>query len=340
MNRDDRTKAQKLRDAFLLHALFLEGVRNWQKSLFKPTAAAIAVAIRKILSDMRMNFKDVTRKQIVKLVRLIRNVLYAELSNFKAVMLQQLQIFMGKDVDVFQIILSSITGIPFSQAGGDWSSAYGPKAANGTKDGNALLWAAILNLPMAATGLTVVQTIDGFNDFATAQILKAVNIAYADNSDTTALEASLFSDENDTTSVLDRIGDAASGAGSTAFGFVSSQANIAVSSVYFQQYQWCSVVDSRTTEICQSRNDNIYTYGEGPEPPAHINCRSTIIPYDADNGDADTSQSFTNWVDGLPQELQDELFSQTAQNANQINPINAKLLSVDEFDSKASAMLR
>jgi len=41
---------------------------------------------------------------------------------------------------------------------------------------------------------------------------------------------------------------------------------------------WVSVLDSRTTPICQSRDGKVYLVGQGPRPPAHINCRSVITP--------------------------------------------------------------
>jgi SPP1 gp7 family putative phage head morphogenesis protein len=42
--------------------------------------------------------------------------------------------------------------------------------------------------------------------------------------------------------------------------------------------QWVSVLDHRTTPICQSRDGNLYEKGEGPRPPAHPGCRSTMAP--------------------------------------------------------------
>jgi len=38
--------------------------------------------------------------------------------------------------------------------------------------------------------------------------------------------------------------------------------------------RWISTLDSRTTPICQSRDNNLYPINEGPRPPAHIACRS------------------------------------------------------------------
>ncbi|HBD10832.1 MAG TPA: hypothetical protein DCZ13_01720 [Porticoccaceae bacterium] len=43
------------------------------------------------------------------------------------------------------------------------------------------------------------------------------------------------------------------------------------------RYEWVSTLDSRTTFVCMSRDGEVYRHGEGPLPPAHWACRSTII---------------------------------------------------------------
>lgn len=42
--------------------------------------------------------------------------------------------------------------------------------------------------------------------------------------------------------------------------------------------QWISVLDARTSSICQDLNNQVFKVDEGPRPPAHPNCRSTTIP--------------------------------------------------------------
>lgn len=42
--------------------------------------------------------------------------------------------------------------------------------------------------------------------------------------------------------------------------------------------RWVSTLDTRTSEICISRDGQVYPVGEGPRPPAHPNCRSTTVP--------------------------------------------------------------
>jgi len=44
-------------------------------------------------------------------------------------------------------------------------------------------------------------------------------------------------------------------------------------------YRWISTLDNRTTFICMSRDNKVYTnVGVDPMPPAHWGCRSTTIP--------------------------------------------------------------
>lgn len=43
-------------------------------------------------------------------------------------------------------------------------------------------------------------------------------------------------------------------------------------------YRWVSVLDNRTTLLCQSLDGQVFEIGNGPLPPAHPQCRSTTMP--------------------------------------------------------------
>ncbi|RRN80390.1 phage head morphogenesis protein [Pseudoxanthomonas sp. SGD-10] len=43
-------------------------------------------------------------------------------------------------------------------------------------------------------------------------------------------------------------------------------------------YRWVSTLDGRTTETCRALDGRVFKVGEGPLPPLHPNCRSTIVP--------------------------------------------------------------
>ena len=52
------------------------------------------------------------------------------------------------------------------------------------------------------------------------------------------------------------------------------------------RYKWVATLDSRTSLICASRDQQIYeNIDENPKPPAHFNCRSTITWVIADEFD-------------------------------------------------------
>lgn len=42
-------------------------------------------------------------------------------------------------------------------------------------------------------------------------------------------------------------------------------------------YRWISILDNKTSQICRSLDGQVFLFGEGPIPPAHPNCRSSII---------------------------------------------------------------
>ena len=45
-----------------------------------------------------------------------------------------------------------------------------------------------------------------------------------------------------------------------------------------KKVQWVSTLDARTSDVCISRDNKVYPEGEGPRPPAHHQCRSTVVP--------------------------------------------------------------
>lgn len=67
----------------------------------------------------------------------------------------------------------------------------------------------------------------------------------------------------------------------TAVQHVATQARVATlnaNSDLIVRYRWISTLDSRTSDQCQALDQQEFELGEGPLPPAHPNCRSTIVP--------------------------------------------------------------
>lgn len=110
-----------------------------------------------------------------------------------------------------------------------------------------------------------------------------------------------------------------------------------------QAVEWVSTLDSKTTAQCRTLDGRRVKLTEGPRPPIHINCRSTVVAVTrfgalfskdgtrASVGDSGPQQvradlSYYDWLTQQPAAFQDKT----------IGPVRAKFLrdgglSVDRF---------
>jgi SPP1 gp7 family putative phage head morphogenesis protein len=86
------------------------------------------------------------------------------------------------------------------------------------------------------------------------------------------------------------------------------------------RYQFVATLDSRTSIQCAANDGKTFPLGEGPMPPLHPNCRSTVIPYTGDepignrasvNGPVPAGTNFRGWLEDQPQFVQDEVLGKT-----------------------------
>jgi SPP1 gp7 family putative phage head morphogenesis protein len=78
----------------------------------------------------------------------------------------------------------------------------------------------------------------------------------------------------------------------------------------FTAVRWNSVLDARTTAICRARSGKIYKIDDGPRPPAHWGCRSTItavLPGD----DSVKDETYQTWLKRQDADFQDEVLGPT-----------------------------
>jgi len=78
-----------------------------------------------------------------------------------------------------------------------------------------------------------------------------------------------------------------------------------VNSDIIDRYEWRSTLDTRTTPICQSRDGNIYNTGDGPQPPAHVSCRSTTTGI-LKGQEPPKRKTYKEWLAEQPPDVQDE----------------------------------
>jgi SPP1 gp7 family putative phage head morphogenesis protein len=108
-----------------------------------------------------------------------------------------------------------------------------------------------------------------------------------------------------------------------------------------EQYQWVSTLDSHTTIECQSLDGQIFTLGEGPQPPIHIGCRSTTIAVvpgldqldegatrSSVDGPVPADQTYYEWLADQP-----DSFQNAALGVTRADLFRDGGLSADEFAS-------
>lgn len=88
-----------------------------------------------------------------------------------------------------------------------------------------------------------------------------------------------------------------------------------------QGEEWTAVLDGRTTLVCSGRDGKVYPVGQGPQPPAHYNCRSVRVPVvdqrfaalregatrASIDGPVSSQRTYSGWLKDQPKSFQDEV---------------------------------
>ena len=116
--------------------------------------------------------------------------------------------------------------------------------------------------------------------------------------------------------------------------------------VFYEKYQWISTIDAVTTHVCRSRHLKVYTYGKGPKPPAHHNCRSKIVGIAGDLSNQ-APRTFYEWLKSQPRALVSDMLTKseadaiangTAKAADYAAFRNVKRLTPAAFGRKVNMM--
>ena len=211
---------------------------------------------------------------------------------------------------------------------------FGIASVTGNND---RLWSAVTNAPIPANGIYLVPFIKTFSTSAQAGVENIVRKAWA-NGWTLEETISAITGEDarqGASSQLQRVGVQASAVVATAVQHVAAIVGAGVVSALFGWYMWHSVMDSRTTEICSSRNHKRYRYGVGPIPPAHIRCRSHIAPIVGMDDIA--AESFYTWVIRQPADVQNDILGEDV--ADELRNGNLKQSDLPKFESRQALTL-
>jgi hypothetical protein len=253
-------------------------------------------------------------------------------ADFNRIMVQlrtRLVAVFGKETSRFNSVMRDLSDIEVSLFQRIFRADTGQRIAVD----NASVWAKARNRDIAATGGNMARA---ERQFMNATINVVENLArrgYADKLDTKDVLNSIRGTQarGFRNGGFARVKSWADSYSTTITQHVGSSAKYETSSNYYDEYDWISILDEVTTQICIDRAYQRYKYGEGPIPPAHYFCRSEIVPV---SEGAPARQSFVDWLRGQPGEFLSDVFKAGRRDLD-----NVKVITLDEFKGKLEFIL-
>jgi hypothetical protein len=278
---------------------------------------------------------EFTRAELSDFVRRFQNAQQNFYSLYTNKLIVLLRKFLAVDVAMNKAVIENVTGQTTTQrytdrTMADEPSILGPAAVKGTKKANDKLWASLSAAPIPANGMTLSQMLNSFSAKSTIDTRNLLMQGYANASSV----SETFDGIVGTNDAAFRNGLFAqfitrnNAVLATALQHISRYNFSAIASVYFNEYEWVSIMDGHTTDICILRNGNIYVYGQGPIPPAHWGCRSNDVPRFEDGAAHDVPPSFYDWISNQPDHVVSDMLGST-----KLSDIRNGLIDTPAFSS-------
>lgn len=312
----------ELLNVIVRHQIYLEGLKNGRNAELVKTIATLDKELRVKLAFVKYdNLGDMSRSALNKLVLELKRVARTVFDVWLNELIRWLEEYCSIDADFWRFAYT----------------AYDPSRAEEINEApeDDAIFAAGMAFPMAATGLLTLAFLKGYSTLATEKIGQAVVMSYANAETPKQLMERLSGtpearNRNGLLQQFNRQGQAVT---NTVIQHIAAQTNASIASLAWPLYLWCSVIDDGTTNICLSRNGKVYRYGEGPLPPAHIGCRSSVIPFDG--GSAPEMPRFKMWASAQPEAFVKDAFDGKPPSSYE----GSKAISLDEFRAKRSLIL-
>ena len=356
---------KRLYDISTRLAVYVEDVKVYQAKQFNFVLRAINEVLKDLLLRVRYRTLDgLSKAQLNNLIVELRDSQSKIYSDYTEKLIKQLKDFMSVDLEVnrrawvtgyieldsdeSEKTISDENAVQFilENKDSEVNPLYGIAAVTGSDE---RIWSQVVNSPIPANGLYLLPFIKTFTTSAQAGVESLIRKAWANRWTVDETLRELTGEQGQrqgTPSQLARVNQQASSVVHTATAHVASIVAAGVMSAVFGRYVWVSVIDGNTTEICLSRSGNVYRFGEGPLPPAHIRCRSHVAPKIA--GSDLIEETFYTWLARQPIEVQDDVLGQDGGEAIRDGRLKAadipkydsnKPLSYEEFRRKIKEIL-
>jgi len=327
---------QAILDATIRHAVFLEQLKSGEVAKFGPFLKEIDRSIRERLT--RADLTDYTVARLERLLSEVDSLLlgifnrYSDKLNLDLIDIANYE----AEFEATSLTRAAPVGVSFDAA----------------LPGAAAIRTAILTNPLSVRGADggklLKSFIDGFTTTERQRVTGAIRQGFFEGQTNFQIIKKIRGTKalqyND--GILATTSRNAGAVVRTAVQHVATQARMETlkeNSDVVQAVEWISTLDSKTTAQCRTLDKHRFKLTEGPRPPIHINCRSTVVAVTrfsalfakdatrASIGDGGAQQvradlSYYDWLKQQPAAFQDKA----------IGPVRAKLfreggLSIERF---------
>lgn len=327
-------------DAQVRHQVFIERLKSGEVAKFAPFLKQIDKAIRERLSGD--DITDFTRARLERLLEAVDGLLLGIFTAYT----DQLNLDL---IDLAQYE-ASFEASTLSQVGPATFEAVVPAVAQ--------IRAAVLTNPLSVRGADGGKLLDAFiQGWASTErnrVVNAIRQGFFEGQTNSEIVKAIrgtkaLQYKDGILAITDRN---ASAIVRTAVQHVATQARMETlkeNSDVVQAVEWVSTLDSRTTPTCKSLDGKRFKIDEGPRPPIHINCRSTVVPitrfsdlYGKDATRAskgadgakqvDASLSYYEWLKSQPASFQDAALGKARAKLFRDGGLSAERFSALQLD--------
>lgn len=261
---------QAILDATIRHAVFLEQLKSGEVEKFGPFLKSIDRLIRDRLA--RADLTEYTARRLEVLLQEVDSLLLGIFDRYSAKLNLDLV-----DIANYEAQFEATSLTRAAPVGVSFEAAV---------PGAAAIRTAILSNPLSVRGVDggklLKSFIDGFTATERQRLTGAIRQGFFEGQTNFQIIKNIRGTKalNYNDGILATTNRNAGAIVRTAVQHVATQARMETlkeNSDVVQAVEWVSTLDSKTTPQCRTLDKHRFKLTEGPRPPIHINCRSTVV---------------------------------------------------------------
>lgn len=299
-------------DVALRQAIYFEYLKEGQADKEDHRVRDVLLVLLALIIDSGIDFTvTVSKSKLDGLIATINDKLGAEVVAHNQQLVKDVFDMMTSSVDVGvqnYAKVAEVNGVlepaiaRFVKAENKFATV--DKLYSGSTVSNNKLWRAYVKQVTPGTGIEPLTMVKDLGRSIINQATRLVKQAYIEKLPAAEILKRIKGDPKQgfKDGMINKIGNQAKTVARTLGSSATNYINNAIGQLFYNQYQWISTIDSVTTTICRSRHLKIYTYGEGPVPPAHFNCRSIIVGIDGSVAN-NVGSTYFDWLQSQPESV-------------------------------------